>query len=609
MSHVSEKLFRARALAACALLLPIFMQNISAQTMTQTQTEDFRRHAPQPLPTKPLNIPTPFETSLPNGLRVVVVEDHRLPLVSFRLAFRTGNSNDPGNLNGLTSMMTGLLTEGTEHRNSKQLADEVARIGATLTAGASADYTTVAASALANFSDEILDLLADVTLHPSFPENELELVKQNTKQVILQQHAQPSFLANERLSQIIFGQHPYAHIAPTNESIDAISRASLMSFHRLTFVPNNAVLIVVGDVQHEAIVRRVGELFGAWAKGQTVAQNFPALPARTERAVYIVDRPGSAQSNIVIANTSITRTNPDYFPMLVMHQVLGASASSRLFMNLREAKGYTYGAYSNLDARRSAGTFRETAEVRTAVTGASLKEFFYELDRIRNDAVPQEEIDNAKAYLTGVFPIRIETQEGLIDQLVQIKMLDLPADFLQTYRERVNAVTAADIQRVARQYVQPDRVAIVIVGDAATIMDQVKPYAQTIELYDTAGNRKPASTNENSSASSSAPANIGGAWTLQVTGSGGQNIPATLTINQSGSNFTGLVKASIGNLPVSDGTINGNQFDAAITISMQGQNFPGRVAGRVENDHLTGTITIQIPNAPALSFTGTREQR
>ncbi|HMF57377.1 MAG TPA: pitrilysin family protein [Pyrinomonadaceae bacterium] len=576
--------------------------------MTQTQTEDFRRRAPAPLPTKPLNIPRPFETMLPNGLQIVIVEAPRLPLVSFRLSFRTGNASDPGNMNGLTSMMTGLLTEGTEHRTSKQIADEVARIGATLTAGANADYSTVAASALATNANQILDLLADVTLHPSFPENELELAKQNTKQVILQQHAQPSFLANERLSQIIFGQHPYSHVAPTNESVDAISRAGLMSFHKLTFVPNNAVLLVVGDVQHEAIVRRINELFGAWAKGQTRSQDFPALPARSERTIYIVDRPGSAQSNIVIANTSITRTSPDYFPMLVMHQVLGAGASSRLFMNLREAKGYTYGAYSNLDARRSAGTFRESAEVRTPVTGASLKEFLYELDRIRSEPVPQEEIANAKAYLTGVFPIRIETQEGLIDQLVQMKMLDLPADFLQTYRERVNAVTAADIQRVARQYVQPDRVAVVIVGDAAAIMDQIKPYAQNIELYDTAGNRKPTSTTANASASGGAPADINGAWKLQVVGSGGQNMPATLTINQSGSNFTGLVKASIGNLPVSNGTINGNSFDAAITINMQGQNFDGRVAGRVENNQLTGTITINFPNAPSLSFTGTRQQ-
>ena len=207
--------------------------------------------------------------------------------------------------------------------------------------------------------------------------------------------------------------------------------------------------------------------------------------------MYLVDRPGSAQSNIVIANEAIIRTSPDYFPMLLMHTILGANASSRLFMNLREHKGYTYGAYSNLDSRRLAGTFRATAEVRTAVTGASLHEFFYELDRIRNEAVSEDEITNAQSYLSGVFPIRIETQDGLIDQLVNIKMLDLPDDFLGTYRDLVNAVTTDEIQRVAQNYVTPDKAAIVIVGDASEITEQIKPYSEKIEVYDTEGNLKP----------------------------------------------------------------------------------------------------------------------
>ena len=204
----------------------------------------------------------------------------------------------------------------------------------------------------------------------------------------------------------------------------------------------------------------------------------------------LVDRPGSAQSNIVIASEGITRTSPDYFPMLLMHTVLGANASSRLFMNLREDKGYTYGAYSSLDARQLAGTFRTTAEVRTPVTGDSLREFFSELERIRDEAVSEEELKNAKSYLTGVFPIRIETQEGLIEQLVNIKMFNLPDDYLQTYRDHVMEITAGDIQRVARKYLTTDRAAIVIVGDASEIEEQTKPYASEIEVYDTEGNRK-----------------------------------------------------------------------------------------------------------------------
>ena len=255
-------------------------------------------------------------------------------------------------------------------------------------------------------------------------------------------------------------------------------------------VPNNAVMIIIGDVDRDLTLARVTELFGNWTTRDLPDLNFPPPPNREARVAYLVDRPGSAQSNIVIANLGITRTSPDYFPMLLMHTILGANASSRLFMNLREEKGYTYGAYSNLDARRLLGTFRVSAEVRTGVTGVSLHEFFLELERIRDEVVSDDEIANAKSYLTGVFPIRIETQDGLIDQLVSIKMFDLPDDYLQIYRDRINAVTADELQQVAQRHVMPDRAAIVVVGDAAEIREQVQPYSQVIELYDTDGNQK-----------------------------------------------------------------------------------------------------------------------
>jgi zinc protease len=250
------------------------------------------------------------------------------------------------------------------------------------------------------------------------------------------------------------------------------------------------VLVVGGDFRREEILKRIEDLFGSWQRGEVRRAEFPAPPARTKRAAYLVDRPGSAQSNIIIANLAIARTHPDYFPALVMHTILGANASSRLFMNLREEKGYTYGAYTNLDARRDAGSFRATAEVRSAVTGDSLREFFYEFGRIREEQVSEKELHDAKSYLTGIFPIRLETLDGLIDQLVQIKMFSLPEDYLQTYRDRVQAITREEIQRVAREYVTPDRAAVVIVGDSAALGDQIKPYADEVELYDNHGRRK-----------------------------------------------------------------------------------------------------------------------
>lgn len=466
------------------------MQTTSESRNTSLPPEPFRQHSPPPLKPRPLNIPAALETTLANGLQLAIVRDKRLPIVSFRIAFRGGDSNDPPALPGLSDMMSHLLTEGTDNRSSLQIAQEVEKLGATLSVNSNSDFATVAASVLSVYVNEILELIADVILQPSFPQNEIDLARENTKQMLIQQRAQPNFLASERLAKVMFGEHPYARISPTAESLDEMTRDIFTQFHRAVFAPNKAVMLIIGDIDPAEITSRIKSLFGSWP---SVALSTPSFASPRElgaRAAYLVDRPGSAQSNIVIANAAITRTHPDYFPMLVMHTILGANASSRLFMNLREEKGYTYGAYSSLDARRLAGTFRASAEVRTPVTGPSLREFFFELNRIRDEQVPHAELQHAKSYLTGVFPIRLETQDGLIDQLANVKMFDLPADYLHAYRDRVNAVTAQEVLRVAQQHVTPDRAALVVVGDVGEIAEPVREYAETLEIYDTEGNRK-----------------------------------------------------------------------------------------------------------------------
>jgi len=449
-----------------------------------TQPEDFRQQPPASLPPRALNLPTPTETTLANGLRVVVVEQARLPLVSFRLAFRTGDAFDPPELPGLADLMSDMLVEGTQTRTSRQIAEEVARFGATLSAGASSDYTTVAASSLSAYTEVVLELLADVALRPSFPENELELVKANAQQNLIAQRAQPSFLASEAVARLLFGEHPYSVVSPTPESLEALTRERLLSQHRAKFIPNNAVLLIAGDLRRDSLLSKVEELFGGWQPGEIVEPRFASPPALEGRTAYVVNRPGSAQTNIVIANRGIKRTDPDYFPLLVMHTILGGTASARLFMNLREEKGYTYGAYSQLDARRYAGSFRATAEVRTPVTGASLKEIFYELGRIRDEDVSEKELTDAKSYLTGIFPIRLETQEGLVEQLLQILMHELAPDYLDTYRDKIFKVTREDVRRVANLYVTPDNAAVVLVGDASDIRKQAAPYANRVEDFD-----------------------------------------------------------------------------------------------------------------------------
>jgi len=562
-----------------------------------SQAEIFRSQAPAPLPPRPIVIPTPRETVLSNGLTIVVVEDHRLPLVSYRLALRVGAAFDPPQIPGLTDLLAGLLPEGTESKTSREIADEVARMGANLSAGANSDYTIVAASALSQFNTEILDLMAEVVLQPSFPENEVELAKQNTKESLRQQRAQPSFLASEMVSRVMFGDHPYAIVAPTPESIDRSSRDEFVKFHRTNFLPNNAVFIVVGDVKQEEIVKKLESLFSSWERGADLVTNFPAPPVRDKRMAYLVDRRGSAQSNIVIANSGIVRTSPDYFPMLLMHTVLGANASSRLFMNLREEKGYTYGAYTNLDARRTAGTFRATAEVRTPVTGDSLKEFFYELNRIRTDLVSDKEINDAKSYLTGVFPIRLETQEGLTDQLVQIKMLNLPDDYLQHYRDRVQAVTVAEIQRVANKYVQPDEAAVVIVGDGSAVLDQIKPYAPDIEVYSTSGKRKPLDAPTTTE--------LEGSWSIQVETPLGQSIPATLTLTREGQSYAAKILSEMGDADLGVIDVNDNSFSTTAFLEMDGHSVETQMSAHFHGDQTEGSLKLQ--NSPSLPFTGSKD--
>src|ERR1044072_4616093 len=255
--------------------------------MSQQQQENFRSQAPPPLQPRPIAIPAARETVLPNGLTIVVVEDTRLPLVSYRLAFRVGGAFDQPEIPGLIDLLAGLMPEGTASRTSKEIADQIARMGASISAGANSDYTIVGASALSQCNDPVMDLLAEAALEPSFPENEVTLAKQNTKESLRQQRAQPSFLASEMVSRVMFGDHPYSVVAPTPESIDRSSRDEFVRFHRTRLVPNNAVFIVVGNIRYADILKPTESLFSTWQRGEDVVANFPAPPVRTKRTAYL----------------------------------------------------------------------------------------------------------------------------------------------------------------------------------------------------------------------------------------------------------------------------------------------------------------------------------
>lgn len=563
-----------------------------------------QKTAPEPLAPVPFQIPQAFETTLPNGLRVVIFENERLPLVSYRLAFFSGDAHDPKDHIGLTSAMTSMLTEGTEEHSSRELAEKIERLGAALNVSSSDDFTIISASALSIYSDDILNLLAEVVFRPSFPEEELDLYRRNTIENLKFQRSQPNFLANEQTSRILYGDHPYATISPKAADIEKLTREDLVKLHEVRLLPNNAVLIVVGDVEREQLLSNLNGHFGDWQAGDATTAGDPERPSRSKRTVTIVDRPGSAQSNIVLANLAINRTDPDYFPVLVMNQVLGAGASSRIFMNLREEKGYTYGAYTRLDMKKLAGDFEATAEVRTLVTGDSLKEFFYELNRIRDERVPDQELIDAKNYLSGVFPLRAETQEGMTGLILNQQLYGLPANYLQSYRDNVNAVTAEDVQRVARQYIHPDTLAIVIVGDAGEVLSQVREYADDIEILDTDGNQKLISEYELTE--QVATANLAGTWQLSLDFQG-QAVPVTLTLLQDGESITGNLETMLGTGEIKTGNVKGNKFSGTAITEMQGEQLELSINGKLNGDAIDGTISAPIVPEP-LSFTGSRSE-
>ncbi len=559
--------------------------------------------APAPLDPVPFNIPDAFRTTLPNGLRVVIFDDERLPLVSYRMAFLSGDASDPQERRGVMSAMMSMLTEGTETYSSKELAEKIERLGASLNASSSDDFSVVSASSLTMYGPDMMHLIAEAVFAPTFPEDELVLFKKNTIENLKFQRSQPNFLASEQTARLIFGEHPYGHISPAPADIERIERGALEAARNATFLPNNAVFIAVGDARADEVLLQIEEHFGDWEAGDRHIHKTELPNDRNSPSLTIVDRPGSAQSNIVISNQTVPRNHPDYFPMLVMNQILGAGASSRVFMNLREEKGYTYGAYTRFDAKMLAGSFEATAEVRTAVTGDSLKEFFYELNRIRDESVLADELNDAISYLTGVFPIRAETQEGLTNLLVNQELYGLPHDYLQSYRDNVSAVTVEDVQRVANDHIRPDAAAIVIVGDGREILKQAGSYADSVEIFDKDGGEKQLSEYETSA--NEPTVDVTGAWTLSLNFMG-SDVEVEMSLVQDGDSVSGKLTTMLGEGEISGGRVTGKDVSATAVTEIQGQSMEFIINGVVTGDSIAGTLSAAIiPDS--LSFTGVRQ--
>ena len=429
-----------------------------------------RSKAPTLGPPPKVSLPPIVTRELPNGLKLMIVEQHELPLADFVLVVKGGGTLDPAAKGGVANLTSSMLTEGTTSRSSLQIADQIAFLGVNLSAGSTWDATTVSLHTPMSQIDSALALFADVALHPSFKSEDFERVRKNRLTNLVQLKDRPTAIADQAYASILYGPaHPYGHnLIGSEASVTGMSTADLQSYYKSNFSPNNSTLIVVGDVKPDQIEKKITALFNGWQRGSTSAFTFSDAPKAGVTTVYLIDKPGAAQSSFRIGSIGVPRSTKDYFALNVMNTILGGSFTSRLNQNLRETHGYTYGARSRFDMRQSAGPFTASAEIVAAKTDSGLVEFMKELNAIR-DTVPVIELNKAKRYLQLGMPADFETTQQIAANLIPVVLYNLPLTYYNDYVSNIESITQADVQRVAKQYINPGSLAIVVVGDRKSI--------------------------------------------------------------------------------------------------------------------------------------------
>jgi len=436
-----------------------------------------------------VKLPRAEEATLPNGLRVVLLRNTKVPTFNMQMVVLSGGLSDKADYRGLASSTASLIREGTAKRSSKDIAEQVDALGATLFAnsGLSSMTSTVSIAGLVENIDQSIELFADVVRNPAFAQAEIDKYKTRTLFQLQSQRAIPQFLAAEQFQRAIYGtSHPAALVSTPVESIQKLTTKDLAAFHSTYYRPNNAILAIVGDVTMKEIMPKIEKAFGDWQKADVPAFTVPEAPAQSASRILLIDRPGSVQTVLQLGTIGIERTSPDYFAVLMADRVLGGGPSGRLFLNLREDKGYTYGAYSNFGGSRFRGTWISSSEVRTDVTEGAMKEFMYELKRLRDEKVPAEEIENAKRAIVGSFALSLEQPQFLLQNIITQKLYNLPVDYWDTYPQKVAAITAEDIQRVAQKYIDLNHLQVVAVGDAAKAREVLAKYGK-VEVFDAEG--------------------------------------------------------------------------------------------------------------------------
>lgn len=425
--------------------------------------------------------------TLANGLEVVLAESHTFPKVGALLYFRSGNAVVAHTTPGLAEMTATMVRTGTESRNSREIEEHLRSMGADLSVHAGADTSAISAAGLAEFSRGILELVADLGRNASFPIDEFERERRQKIEELRIERTTPGFLGNERLRRVLFGSHPYAIIAPTVEQVANYRPEQLVQYYRTNYTSANALLIVAGDFETDKMFAEIERVFGEWKAPRPEWPAAPAPPKTRGRHVHLVHLPGAVQSQVQVGNLAITRRDPDWYRVVLANSIYGGAFHSRLVINIREQKGYTYSPRSGVSALRHHGYFSVHAAVRNEVAAATLTEIFYEMDRMRSLPVTAEELDSARNYLSGVFSLGVATLDGLLGQLSSVYLERMPEDYLETYRERIRALTAEDVLEAARRHFDSANAQIVMVGDRAQIGEQAALFGDVTE-YDAQGN-------------------------------------------------------------------------------------------------------------------------
>jgi zinc protease len=428
---------------------------------------------PQPLQEHPVKFPAYAVKTLANGLQVIAVSHHEQPAVSLRLLVRAGAAQDPDATPGVAELVASLLDQGTATRSAEQIADSIDSIGGVLGTGAGSDLSYINAIVMKDSLAFALDLVSDLAQHPSFAQDEIDRQRQQALSGMRVSYDDPEFLANAVFDRIVYGVHPYGRPqGGTPDTIVTLTRDDLLAFHRQWFGANNAILAVVGDVSAEEAFAGAERAFGTWGRALSEGAS-PAAPPPPARRLVIIDKPGAVQTEIRVGNIAIPRKSDDYMALDLATKILGGEGANRLHRVLRSERGLTYGASADFNALKQTGDIVAQTNTRSETTGETLRLMIDEVSRLIRDRVGDRELVGAQQYLTGSFPLTIETPSQIALQILNAMFYGLNMNDLQTFRERVSAVTVEDVQRAARNYLHPDKLTIVLVGDASAFVKQL----------------------------------------------------------------------------------------------------------------------------------------